>query len=51
MAGFPSDYEITLRINDEIAWTGTIQPGLNQWGVLKTGNAKVTWNSIKIYTG
>ena len=50
-AGFPSDYKVTLRINDEIAWHGTMQPGLKEWGAIEVTNANVTWESIKIYTG
>jgi hypothetical protein len=50
-AGFPSDYDVTLRINDEIAWQGTMQPGLQEWGAIRVSSGKVTWESIKIYTG
>ncbi len=50
-ADFPSDYHYTFRINNEIAWQGTIAPGLNEWGVFPPQSGNIDWNSIKVYTG
>jgi hypothetical protein len=40
----------TLRINDEIAWRGTIVP-LVEWGLSLHGSAIITWQAIELYTG
>lgn len=44
----PEPYQVTMRINNDIVWTGTIPSGLNSWGVI--GSDNVDWKAIKIYT-
>lgn len=44
----PAPYQVTMRINNDIVWAGTIPSGLNSWGVI--GSDNVVWKAIKIYT-
>ncbi len=46
----PADHQVTFRINDEIAWGGTIAPGLDSWGIIAPAVAEIDWREITIYT-
>lgn len=37
-----------LRINDEIAWNGTLTPAL-QWGIVLVGQPALDWQTIRLY--
>jgi hypothetical protein len=45
------DENATFRINDEIAWIGTLQPDLMGWGVVRPINSPIGWRYIRLYTG
>lgn len=42
------DQAATFRINDEIAWQGTIMP-LADWGIVLYGGPDITWQSMRLY--
>jgi hypothetical protein len=44
------DYFATFRVNDEIAWQGTITP-IADWGVALNGAADINSQNIEIYAG
>lgn len=39
----------TLRINQEIAWSGSIAANVSEWGILRPENDRITWHSIRLY--
>jgi hypothetical protein len=44
------DRKGTLRVNDEIAWTGD-WTGINRWGVAQFHSPNLTWQGIRVYNG
>lgn len=40
--------QAVLRINDEIAWTGALAPGVS-WGVILVDQPALRWHSINLY--
>jgi hypothetical protein len=44
-------YQVTFRINDEIALQEVVQPELFEWGIVQPANSNIDWKAIKIYTG
>jgi hypothetical protein len=45
-----ADGSATLRINDEVAWTGTL-PAPQAWGVARWRNPTIMWTGIYLYAG
>jgi hypothetical protein len=39
----------TFRINDEIAWTGSIPSLLLEWGIIHAFRTPINWNYIRLY--
>jgi hypothetical protein len=39
----------TFRINDEIAWQGSLPLHLLEWGVIASPDSAVHWRSIRLY--
>jgi hypothetical protein len=44
-----ADDQATFRVNEEIAWTGSISETLPEWGLVNIDGANIQWNSIRVY--
>lgn len=40
----------TFRINDEIAWTGSLPLHLLEWGVIRPLDSAIDWNNVRLFT-